>query len=288
MKCKLCSSSNVTFEFHLDTIQSLHSCKNCGVQFLDPQLSDQEIDKLYSETYYQSWGIAGKNENESSKQMKIASFNLRLKKIKEYVSDGNVLDIGCATGFYLEAAKKMNFIPYGIELSEYSSGIAKSKFGNEAIYNGTLETCKFEKGFFKCISMFDLIEHVRMPAQTLAMTSELLNKEGIIIITTPDNSSLSNKLMGKKWTHYKKEHFFYFNEQSLRYLTQQTDLKIVYVEKSKKALNLNYLHTQLNVYKHWLFTPFINIAFRLLPNSITEKNFYIAIGEITVILKKAN
>jgi 2-polyprenyl-3-methyl-5-hydroxy-6-metoxy-1,4-benzoquinol methylase len=253
---------------------------------MDPQLSDAEITELYSEQYYKSWGISGESENESSKQMKIATFLLRLETIKNYITKGKVLDIGCATGFFLEAAQSSGFEPYGIELSEYSSSIAKKKFGNDSVFNGKLEDCRFADGMFNVISMFDLIEHVRVPRETLAHAGKLLDKNGIIIITTPDCKSTSNKRMGKKWTHYKKEHFYYFDLESLKYIARQCNMNIIYHESSKKALNIDYLHTQLNVYKHWFMTPVINILRFVLPKSLTRKNFHIGIGEITVVMKK--
>ncbi len=286
MICNICNSEKTKPLFNLSLSHKIFSCSNCGVQFMYPQLNDKEINTLYSETYYKSWGIAGTTENESSRQMKIATFLLRLKLINKYVLAGKVLDVGCATGYFLEAAITLNYEPYGIELSEYSSSIAKNKFGNSAIFNGKLENCNFDDNMFDIISMFDLIEHVRSPYQTLIKTSALLNTNGIIIITTPNNSSISNKLMGKKWTHYKLEHFYYFNLKSLTSLAEQCALKIIYSENSKKALNLNYLHTQLNVYKHWLFTPVINFLCFILPNKIINRNFHISIGEITVVLKK--
>lgn len=255
---------------------------------MDPQLSDSEILTLYSENYYSSWGVSGEQENESSKQMKIATFLLRLKLIQSFVQKGKVLDIGCATGFFLEAAQAKGYDPYGIEISEYSSAFAKKKFGSTHVFNGKLEDCAFEQGFFDVISMFDLIEHVRVPSETIALSKKLLSPNGIIIITTPNNSSISNKIMRKKWTHYKKEHFYYLNHSSLEYLALQNNMEIIHSERSNKALNIDYLHTQFNVYKHWLFTPVINIVFRLLPKKISKMNFYISIGEITVILKNKN
>lgn len=286
MVCNLCGSDKVTRKFNLTDTLGVFACGSCTVEFMDPQLTDTEINELYSEQYYKSWGIAGDTENESSKQMKIATFLLRLKQVKKYAARGNALDIGCATGFYLEAAREQGYVPYGIELSDYSSAIAKKKFGTESVFNGKLEDSTFPPGMFSVISMFDLIEHVRVPAQTLADAKKLLKDDGIIVITTPDNDSVSNKIMGRKWTHYKKEHFYYFNLHSLRYIAQQNNLEVAYYERSKKALNIDYLHTQLNVYKHWLLTPVINATRALLPKSVSSANFYIGIGEITVILKK--
>lgn len=286
MRCKVCHSEDVKFKFDLTDKLKIFACESCKVQFMDPQLSDVEITELYSEAYYKSWGVSGDSENESSKQMKIDTFKLRLAQIQKLVPRGKILDIGCATGFFLEAARDLGYEPFGIELSDYSSQLAKKKFGNESIFHGKLEDSPFQAKSFDVISMFDLIEHVRVPSQTLGIAASLLKNEGIIVITTPDNSSLSNKLMGKKWTHYKKEHFYYFDKQSLQYIATQNQLNIVYSERSKKALNINYLHTQLNVYRHWLFTPIMNLLHSILPKKLCAKNIHIAIGEITVILKK--
>ena len=286
MNCSICKSHSTELEFKFTEKLHIFSCSNCGVHYLHPQLSDAEITELYSENYYKAWGVEGNKENEGARQMKIATFLLRLQLIKKFVPSGNILDIGCATGYFLEAAKTLHYEVYGIELSEYSSSIAKAKFGEDSIFNGKLEDSKFTPGFFQIITMFDLIEHVRSPEETLLNASKLLDKTGAIVITTPNVSSISNFVMGKRWAHYKKEHFFYFNLKSLRYLSKKTKLEIAYSEKSKKALNLNYLHTQFNVYKHPLLTPLINFICFVLPKSFVQKNFYFGIGELTVVLKR--
>jgi 2-polyprenyl-3-methyl-5-hydroxy-6-metoxy-1,4-benzoquinol methylase len=288
MNCNICSGEKVNLKFRLDDHHSVYSCKGCGVEFMDPQLSDLELTELYSESYYASWGIAGRSENESSRQMKMATFDLRLDLAAKYLNPNTVLDIGCATGYFLEAAKKRGIEPYGIELSQYSSDICKKKFGEQRIFCGTLEESSFPPASFDLISMFDLIEHVRVPAATLGKAAELLNENGLIIITTPHNKSISNKVMGRKWTHYKKEHFYYFDLSSLEHIAEQNRLSVIYHEHSKKCLNIDYLHTQFKAYPHWLLTPVIKAVFKLCPTSLRKKNFRVGIGEITVLLKKQN
>jgi hypothetical protein len=91
--------------------------------------------------------------------------------------------------------------------------------------------------------------------------------------------------MGRRWTHYKLEHFFYFNRRSINRLATKCGLQVVHYEKSKKALNIDYLYTQLNVYRHWLLTPLINALHKLLPAKMTARNFYFSIGEMVVLLK---
>jgi 2-polyprenyl-3-methyl-5-hydroxy-6-metoxy-1,4-benzoquinol methylase len=349
MNCTLCGSVQTKAKFTLKNDHQVVYCPNCGVEFLSPQLDDAALDKLYSESYYAAWGIQGDAENETTRQMKKATFQLRLNTIRRFVGAGNIshvsgtspelsapqsstgpgisprsqassvigalspakiLDIGCATGYFLEVAQTEGFDPYGIEFSEYSAGIAKKKFGDEKIFKGTLEQLQltdqsapddhpdfadrpdpadhtgFAEHSFQVIAMSDLIEHVRVPAETLTRASALLTDDGVIMIMTPDTGTLSNKVMGRKWTHYKLEHFFYFNRKSIKTLAGNCGLKLAYYERSGKALNIDYLHTQLNVYRHWLLTPFINVLHKLLPARLTALNFYFSIGEMVVILRK--
>jgi hypothetical protein len=63
-------------------------------------------------------------------------------------------------------------------------------------------------------------------------------------------------------------------------------LRMVYYERSKKALNLDYLHTQFRTYRHWLLTPLVGALHGLLPGSWNARNFYFSIGEMVVVLEK--
>jgi 2-polyprenyl-3-methyl-5-hydroxy-6-metoxy-1,4-benzoquinol methylase len=197
-----------------------------------------------------------------------------------------ILDVGCATGYFLELAKEEGFQPYGVEYSAYAAARARLRVGEEAIFQGTLEQSVFPKASFTAIALSDLLEHVRTPAGTLELAKDLLKSGGVILIMTPDTGSLSRYVMGQRWTHYKTEHLFYFNRRSITWLANRCGLRVAHFERSKKALNLAYLHSQFGVYSHWLLTPLIGFLYRLAPVSLRQHNFYLSIGEMVVILKK--
>src|SRR6266704_338973 len=50
-----------------------------------------------------------------------------LNVIKKYVPSGKLLDVGCATGDFLSQAKKLGYAAEGLELSRWSSEIAKKR-----------------------------------------------------------------------------------------------------------------------------------------------------------------
>jgi 2-polyprenyl-3-methyl-5-hydroxy-6-metoxy-1,4-benzoquinol methylase len=285
MKCIICESEVIKIK---DIKKNIHHCLNCKTQFISPQPTDEQLDELYSENYYKSWGISGQSENEAVKRMKIDTFDLRLDLIQQYKRNGRILDVGCATGFFLEAAKSRYFDPYGVEFSSYSSEIAKNKFGDNHIFHGILEESNFPDKFFDVIAMSDLIEHVRDPREILKKAKNLLKDDGAIMIMTPDCGSLTNKIMGKKWVHYKHEHVYYFNKNSMNLLAKKIGFKLIHYERARKSMNLRYFHTQFSVYPHWLLTPLVKLLYSISSEKLRNNNFEITMGEMVVILKKAD
>lgn len=313
--CPLCHSKRTKTRFFLSGGGVLYRCRDCTVEFLSPQPDEQRLKEIYSERYYSAWGISGQEENESTRQMKRATFRLRLDLIRSFLqpvdpsvelaptaadktppepttgaphftAPGRILDVGCATGYFLEVAAEAGFKPYGVEYSAYAAARARHRFGPDAIFQGTLEQSSFPPASFTVIAMSDLLEHVLSPATTLTRAQALLKPEGIILIMTPDTGAGSRRMMGRRWTHYKPEHLFYFNRPSLTRLANRCGLQVVQIQRAKKALNLAYLYTQFTVYRHWLLTPLVTMAYRLAPANLRSRNFYCSIGEMVVILKK--
>jgi hypothetical protein len=115
--CPLCSSSKLKILLNLkpryqvksslgvpSTARIIFACNNCDAFFSDDSSSvtDQKIDEIYDETYHDSLTGSVKNENQSGVMEQNA---LRLKLLKEYAPEGDLLDIGCNTGHFLSTAR---------------------------------------------------------------------------------------------------------------------------------------------------------------------------------------
>jgi 2-polyprenyl-3-methyl-5-hydroxy-6-metoxy-1,4-benzoquinol methylase len=259
-------------------------CPECGARFLSPQPSDAFLRQLYSQSYYDAWGM--QEDTGSVRDMKLSTFAHRLALIKRYKTGGSILDVGCATGFFLEAARSDGFTPFGVEFSPYSSALARGKFGAAAVFEGILEDCPFPGESFDVMAMSDLLEHVRDPHALLAKSWELLKDDGVLMIMTPDTSSLTQRLMGANWVHYKTEHLFYFDPQSLSRLADRHGFRVAHREAAKKTLNLAYIYHQFETYRHWLLTPLSRMLRALLPNRMLQAKFNVTIGEMVVLLEK--
>jgi 2-polyprenyl-3-methyl-5-hydroxy-6-metoxy-1,4-benzoquinol methylase len=283
--CTICNTNQTAtiVKSVRETPHALRQCKRCGVRFLHPQPTWEEIKGIYTASYYKAWGME-EQESASVALMKKLTFTRMIRAIKRRVARGALLDVGTASGFLLEVAQNSGFEPFGVELSEYAGGLAAKKFGAEHIHIGTLESAPFPKESFSVITMSDLIEHVQDPVQTLHMARGLLKSDGLLVIMTPNTASLTARLMGVDWVHYKLEHLFYWNPSALGVLAKQTGFRIVDRQRAVKALTLEYFRSQFAVYNNSLLTPLSRIAaafpFRSTP-------FYVSIGEMLVFLHKA-
>lgn len=284
-KCNLCNYYGYMKVISKIEDRNILLCPNCKLQFMYPQTSDEELNKIYSSKNYPTCSFDNGIEENSITSMKRKTFNNILKKILPYCSSGKLLDIGCSSGLLLDEARLLGFEPYGIEISEYASNIAKKRIGSERIYNGTLETSNFNKNFFNVITMIDVIEHVRNPIETLKYARNILNNTGggYILITTPNTYSFSNKIMGSKWTHYNSEHLFYFNKLSIKKLCDICGYELIYCSSFAKTMRLDYMSFQMKEHCHSFVSNLMNIVSNI--PIIGKINFPIFTGDFIVILK---
>ena len=288
MSCPLCKHADCRkiFVLRQSPTPAVCRCPGCGGEFLVPQPSDEALAKLYSASYYDAWGLRDPGMARSVEAMKLATFRLRIALIRRFVPAGRILDVGCATGYFLQAAMEAGFEAHGVEFSPYSAAIAQERFGTDRVFHGVLEESPHAPGSLDVMAMSDLLEHVRDPLATLTYAAGLLRPEGVLMVMTPDTGSFTRKVLGFRWTHYKPEHLFYFNRKSMENLAALAGLRVVHQEPAIKFLNLAYFNHQFRIYPNALFTPVFSLLGRLLPAALLRRNLPLTIGEGIWVLEK--
>ena len=115
--CRLCSSRKTKEQKVRDGLKVIH-CHNCGVEFLKDFPRKTALEKFYkTRDYYQFWGNLDRESIEQVEQLKRATAERVFDLVRQYKGKGNFLDVGCATGVFLEVAKKKRWKTYGVEMS---------------------------------------------------------------------------------------------------------------------------------------------------------------------------
>ncbi|MEO5378191.1 MAG: class I SAM-dependent methyltransferase [Magnetococcus sp. DMHC-6] len=287
--CLICGGTFSHFQQKI-VMYSLYSCADCGLEFLYPQPQEEVLANIYGQNYYNSWGM--EKSEKIAQHLKWRTFQMRLDLVAQRLSSGaRILDLGCATGYFLDVVKKRGFAPYGVELSEFGANLCKSKFGEGHIFCGELHNAVFSDnldGKFEAIFMSDFLEHVRNPAAIIEQASQLLSPRGKVVITTPTTEAISKRLFGKSWPQYKIEHLFYFNRTNLVRLLKQYGFEPLLIIPARKAINLSYLREQFMSYPHSILTPIFRLLGVILPEWIKELLFTVTIGEMVVVAENTN
>jgi 2-polyprenyl-3-methyl-5-hydroxy-6-metoxy-1,4-benzoquinol methylase len=209
----------------------------------------------------------------------------RVKSIKDIVKTGSVLDIGCAKGLFLDEMKKSGYNTYGIEMSEQNAEICKAN--NHSVFHGDLDSyhiSNYLKLKFDIISCLDVIEHVPNPNDFLHKIKDLLNNEGLLILSTPNFSGLVSKLLGNRDPFLiPPEHLNFFTKSGLKELIKANGFEVIRVntfgfitDDGLTRTVTKYLPASLHPLS-FLIKPLINYAVRSLNiiNNGLELEFYL-------------
>lgn len=136
-----------------------------------------------------------------------------------------LLDVGCATGCFMEVMRRRGWECTGIEPSVAAARIGRERYGHR-ILEGTVESAGLEKGLlFDLVTLWDCVEHLEDPLSTLRNVCGRIVPGGYLVLETQDIDSVFARFLGVKWHHFKHlEHLYHFNRRSLRVLLRKLGL----------------------------------------------------------------
>jgi 2-polyprenyl-3-methyl-5-hydroxy-6-metoxy-1,4-benzoquinol methylase len=151
----------------------------------------------------------------------------RLRLISKFVNKGNVLEIGCATGEFIQEAQKSGFNALGIDASKMYTDYAQKKGIN--VRHGYLEDFKFDHSF-DIVALFHLIEHIENPKNFLKKIYPLTSDSGMLYIITPNADGLLDKIFGYRHPLYiQPDHLLFFSKETLSRLLTEVGFNVLKV-----------------------------------------------------------
>jgi len=130
------------------------------------------------------------------------AFGLRMRTLAVHRAAGNtpgrLLDVGCATGVFLDGMRRRGWQVQGVEPSTYAVRYARERFGLD-VFEGLLEAAALPTASFDAITMWDVLEHVHEPRPVLSELARLLRPGGILVLSLPNPDSLEARLLDEFW-----------------------------------------------------------------------------------------
>lgn len=230
VSCDLCGSSEYVRLFGrenwgdlCDGDYALVQCSHCGLIYLNPRPSKASIINYYPDDYLPYQPAIEEENFRLMRWVRRIKLQRRRKFVEAFVKkkDGNLLDVGCSTGLFLDEMKRNGWNVLGVEISKMAVGYARQAFAVN-VFHGYLEDANLPKASFDVITYWDVLEHVTSVTETLILTNRLLVENGIVIINIPNWASLDRKIFGPYWIGLDPpRHMFVFRHELLeRYLRE--------------------------------------------------------------------
>ena len=209
------------------------SCDLCDFKHVIPIPDEKFLEDYYSTIFFRKRGneLFRKHENEYdwNKILYFEKYDYFKKHLK--VNKPSLLDIGCSMGLFLKTGMEMEWdvfgIDPGIEEVKYAKNLGltvENKFLSEKNYK--------EFGKFDVINMTDVIEHLRNPGKILDCIVEMINSDGLLSITSPNDFNPLQEMFQKQakiesWWIAPPEHLNYFDLGSITKLLESKGLEVL-------------------------------------------------------------
>ncbi len=184
-------------------------CSVCGLVFLEPQPSEEDILTKYPSSYYGGW------KDKLSYRMLVILDKLSIGRSVPSAGGGPVLDVGSGSGSFLGILQQRGMTVYGVEPS--ATGYSATKGRGLEVYRGTLFEAKFPDGYFGTIVLNHVLEHVESPTALLQELKRILHPKGLLLIGVPNIDSFHFKAMKSNWVGLDPPwHLFHFSPRILK------------------------------------------------------------------------
>ena len=280
-QCTICGS-HLTRVFGGKNNCTLYECMGCRLVFVHP--IPQNLEQIYGKEYFKKEEgntAHGYSDYDKDKEPMRSIFEWYIQKCETYVSGRKLFDVGAATGYVLNIAKKRGWQTYGSELSSYAAGVAASR-GHQMI-QGRLTKAR-QLPHVDAVMMWDVLEHVDDPRAYIKAVNTMLPMGGVLMISTPDKSSLWSRLMGMRWQLIvPPEHLFYYSPSNLSRLLTECGFEVKEIAKPSKRFSVPYVFSILAQWQKLALWKFLaratdNTLFRsfALPINLRDNMFIVA------------
>lgn len=202
-------------------------CSSCGLIKTIPEPSEDNIGNYYKSAEYLSHATTSHTLKTFIYNL-IRNKNLNSKKnlLNKYAKGKDLLDIGCATGVFLDYCKKHGYSVQGMEPNQQAREYAVNHY-KLRVYDIS-ETAKIPDHSIDIITLWHVLEHVSDLNDRMTFIYNSLRENGTAIIALPNPSSFDATYYGKFWAAYDvPRHLYHFSKETFINLADKHRFEVI-------------------------------------------------------------
>ena len=203
-------------------------CTQCKTIYLSPQLTATQILDYYP-VEYEPYQRSSRLGTKAIFSRYLSSQRVQLNFVERFAKQrGCLLDIGCATGDFLDTANRRGWEVTGIEIVESVATYTRETRGFD-VRQEQISNTSLPDGTYQAITLWDVLEHLPEPDQALQRCYQLLAPGGYLFFSIPNLNSIDRFLFGKTWIGWDPpRHFHLFTNASVHLMLARSGFELVH------------------------------------------------------------
>jgi SAM-dependent methyltransferase len=235
--CPVCHSAQlqVAFEGAIQGIPLRFSnCRACQVTFQNPRPTEACMARFYSSTLFSNPGGEA-SVDDAFCYYDYDAYERGLKRNAPRLLRGigrfkpppaKLLEIGGATGWFMDAARTAGYDVQGLDISEALAQIARDRY-QLSITVAPIERSPLPADAFDIVCSFGGIECWRDVVAGCRNVHSMLKRDGIFYFNYIDRNAIVGKLTGKNYAQYAHGAGYLYSGESMHAILDRAGFKIV-------------------------------------------------------------
>jgi SAM-dependent methyltransferase len=260
----------------------LERCTQCGLVFQNPRPASSSLPDIYPDSYDQYLTTATFT-SPLTKWDKTYGLRKQANAVINHIQSGKILDVGCGPGNFLAYIQNLpGWEAVGIEPNKTASEYARSHLGLNII-TSSLEDVNFPDNEFDVITLWNVIEHLSNPLESLIKLRRWIKPRGLLVFNTPNLDSLDARIFNRYWIGYElPRHFYVFSSSTITRLVERAgydllESRCIYGGHSMAMSSARFWLRSGSLYHHFGYveSAIENFLFSRVTRLLTAPYFYL-------------
>ena len=227
--CNLCRRSNLRQVYRQPDVQffpdrwfDVVECMDCGLGFVNPRPTFEEIVEYYPSEFFSSF------EHPSNLTRYLAQ--ARFLNFANDISPRRLLDIGCANGGFPRFMRDRGWSVEGVEVSPNAKSI-----DDFPVHRMDFSVFPLNEPTFDAITAWAVFEHVHDPMRYFKKAAQILKPGGRLIFLVTNFKSLSSRALFREDV---PRHLYFFTKETVEGYFRECGLSLVGVTQGRDIFQM--------------------------------------------------
>lgn len=210
-------------------------CRDCGLCFTNPRPSPVTIGQFYQSDYPPHQPRAKEDAPRWWQRLPgLGRWHDPRRRLPRF-GQGRLLDFGCGNGSFLVRMRRQGWNVCGLDSDLEVIDRLRREHGIPGVV-GSLPHPELPDEAFDAVTMWQSLEHVHQPLETLRAAHRLLTPDGKLIVATPNIDSLAFRWFGPAWSGLDlPRHLLHFSPWTIRLCLYRSGFRSIRVRMVRRS-----------------------------------------------------